>query len=359
MKNLPLPLKIVLDYDTYWISSQRRWRLPHNIEKSAKKVSIWVDKEQIPDNEIILEKGIVKFSDPNREVTENNKVIAEVTLKKHFSISRFQQNLILAMVGIIPATLIYLYTSFPISSSKQQESNEALTGTQLAALPCYPVVIDNNGTPVLDTCKFTEACNQLLKNSNQRAAYDLVYLGQSNNISQQLSTTGKKIYRQLIDKYKITEFDDIDKYKKELFGMFVQIVNGIGMTFQNTNIEFVLHDTRNPLASVITIQNAISGRKEGSPTTNFGVGLIKDYAQLGIEGSSYLCYSLSLKTGEVIKSSTIPLFSKKYGLVGFVCINMKIKKLKNGDKDYTRKFIDDMIAIKYNKKIEEIVDNTK
>lgn len=57
---------------------------------------------------------------------------------------------------------------------------------------------------------------------------------------------------------------EVDREKDRIFQSYADIVNGIGQTFAGTPVEIVLHDTRNPLRSIVAVQNPISGRDRKS-----------------------------------------------------------------------------------------------
>lgn len=114
-----------------------------------------------------------------------------------------------------------------------------------------------------------------------------------------------------------------------------------------------------PIKSVVAIQNTIFGRQLGGPNTNFGIQLIKDYSAVNLRGSSYISYPLTAKDGRAVKSSTVPLFDERYGLIGFICINIDISKLRSGDRAAVNSFIQALIKTEEQPHISELVDNSK
>lgn len=249
---------------------------------------------------------------------------------------------------------------FFASKNKVYALKHTLPGQPLASFEFYPVVSDEYGKLSIDKNKFVEAVKFLRDRPSPKAIADLIYLERSNNISLLLSDEEKRLYNTLIDQ---SEYDDVrhaNEHKDKIFLVYKDIVNGIGKTFSNTNIEIVLHDTRNPLKSVVAIQNPISGRRLGDPTTNFGLELIKNYSLVSTTGTSFISYPLKLKDGRDIKSSTVPLFDDRYGLVGFICINIDISKLI-GDKSSNdiMMFIENFVSISANDKIDELIENTR
>lgn len=137
-------------------------------------------------------------------------------------------------------------------------------------------------------------------------------------------------------------------------------MNGIGQTFSGTPIEIVLHDTRNPLISIVAVQNPISGRRLGDPNTNFGIQLIRNYSQSDRgSGQSFVSYGLTLKDGRQVKSTTIPLFNNVYGLIGFICLNIDISKMDGNDPVAIGRFIEAFRSVTENEAISEMIQNSK
>jgi hypothetical protein len=263
------------------------------------------------------------------------------------------------LLGIIPAFIASLFIYLIFSIPEKEIYIDSLPGRALASYPnLYPVTHDQKGNLSLDVALFMEAVNYLLENKDPRATADLIYLGQSNNVNLLLNNSEKHRFAMLYDHSEYIEFELINKYKNDLFYIYRDIVNGIGRTFQGTGVEIVLHDTRNPLKSIVAIQNSISGRRLGDSTTNFGLELIKDYSIIRHPGTSYISYGLTLKDGREVKSSTIPLYDKKYGLIGFICLNVDISRLSIDNPEYLDSFLKNFVSVINNKKINELIDNS-
>jgi predicted transcriptional regulator YheO len=87
-------------------------------------------------------------------------------------------------------------------------------------------------------------------------------------------------------------------------------------------IEFVLHDTRDPLHSVCAVQNTITGRKVGSPASD--VALARITGQPGPEAS---VYRVDLPDGRSLKC-TSPFHHRVFGLFALLCINLDIRRFQ-------------------------------
>jgi predicted transcriptional regulator YheO len=284
----------------------------------------------------------------------------------------FWQKFILAVVAIVPA----LVTGVTVRSCSKAPAtplqspllvapvqSSPMIGHPLATYPDYPVVADQRGDLRLDMNLFKKCLRQVLDKNDLKAAADLYYLGEHNHVTLTLSADFQDDYQQLCEQFDLREFEDVNKQKDEVFEIYKDIVDGIGQTFVGTPIEIVLHDTRNPLHSIVAIQNPISGRKLRDPTTNFGIQLIKTYSRKSEHLASYISYPLEMKDGREIKSTTIPLYHSKYGLIGFVCINIDTSRLKHEAatlrNDSIKQFLDQFTATDTNKDIDELIENSR
>lgn len=261
---------------------------------------------------------------------------------------------------LVPAAIVLGSLLYFLTNSASNDRYATLTGQPLAAKEAiYPVVFNSDGKMVLDKDRFVLAIEYLTNNpAQQKAAADLMYLGQANHIEMTLSDGEKKKYHELVGKGFFSEFEDSNKQKDLLLQSYKQIVEGIGKTFAGTNTEIVLHDTRDPLHSVSAIQNPISGRKLGDNNSNFGVGLIKLYSAPDSMPTNFVSYPLKLKDGRDVKSTTIPLFDQRLGLIGFICINIDISKL-DGSKAHAKEsqaIIDNFKLTQPNVAIQEVIE---
>lgn len=260
--------------------------------------------------------------------------------------------------GAVPAFLIAVLVLFLFQQPKDLHTTYVLPGKPLASYTdLYPIRVED-GVVRIDETAFATATDFFLQEEDPKAAADLIYLGQANNVSLLLNTEQKRALGKLIKKYEYIHADHVEQYRDNVFSIYKDIVDGIGKTLSGTGFEIVLHDTRNPLKSIVAIQNPISGRRLGDSTTNFGVELIKDYSIMKTRGSSYISYGLTLKDGRKIKSSTIPLYDERYGLIGFICLNIDISDITSGNEEAIAKFIQNFSRVSRNTKINELIDNT-
>ena len=264
--------------------------------------------------------------------------------------------ILFVFAAVLAGVIAYVFKTGMITKFDEY----SLPGRPLAAFTdIYPIDISNSGKLSLNNNKFASAVKYLLEENNPKAASELMYMGQANNINLLLDNEQKQEYSKLIKKYDYIDLTTINQNKNEVFQTYKDIVNGIGLTFQGTGIEIVLHDVRNPLKSIVAVQNPILGRKIGDPNTNFGMELIKDYSIIEKHGESYISYGLELSDGRKIKSSTIPVYDNRFGLIGFICMNIEISKMSVENSEYIASFIESLSKIKPNNKINELIEHTK
>ncbi|UXY16970.1 PAS domain-containing protein [Chitiniphilus purpureus] len=264
----------------------------------------------------------------------------------------------------VPGVLIVAISIYVLGfRSPQQPEHKVLPGKALAAYDdLYPIRADHAGTLYLDRARLIKAIDYFTVNPSPRAIADLIYLGNANNVTLLLDAKSKAKYLRLAEIPDYAALARLDQERDRIFQSYRDIVNGIGQTFAGTPMEFVLHDTRNPLRSIIAVQNPISGRRLGDTNTNFGLQLIKNYSYgeggQG-RGGSFVSYALTLKDGRPIKSTTIPIFHEVYGLIGFICINLDISKLDKANVSELEHFVENFKATIPNDAITEMIQNSK
>lgn len=265
-------------------------------------------------------------------------------------------------VMLIPSLLIAGLSIYAMTFKGSTLADpKVLPGKPLAAYEAlYPIQADTTtGALYLDRDRFIKAVNELSDNSSPRAVADLLYLGNANHVQLWLDAITKKKYEHLADLPDYAMLADVDRQRDQLLQSYKDIVNGIGMTFAGTPMEIVLHDTRNPMQSIVAVQNTITGRRIGGANTNFGVQLIKNYSTVNTSGNSFISYELMAKDGRKIKSSTIPIFHPIYGLVAFICINVDLSKVNTKNAEMVDRFIENFKLITPNDAIEEMIENSK
>jgi predicted transcriptional regulator YheO len=267
--------------------------------------------------------------------------------------------LALVATGVV-LTLAYVSTTRRPLAAPPTEPTVAVSGRPLASYPFYPIAVSQDGSLYVDGKKFMEAVAAFRQNPDAKAVADLLYLERKQNVTLHLGESERRLFQGLVKQVAVPDAERQEAYRDRLFEVYRQIVDGLGQSFAGTPIELVLHDVRNPMQSIQALQNPISGRRLYQPTTNFGVELIKWYAVHPEQGSSFVSYDLKLADGTPIKSTTIPLFDAEYGLVGFVCMNIRISDIsETGLDEKTRQFLAAFRRTSSSAGIAEIIDNAR
>jgi YheO-like PAS domain len=212
-----------------------------------------------------------------------------------------------------------------------------LEGEPLVHHPRYPVVVGQNGRLHIDRSRVEDVCRFLLENKkgNSKMAVDLLYLVEHNwDVAQ-----GSESTRQLVDQVRrnyrrkfgqLVEPQALADQRNDLLAQFRDITNGLGDTFSGTPIEFVLHDARDPIHSVVVIRNSITGRREGDEASTWGENVVRAYADGSWRGARSAYRLRDPNTGREIKATTIALKDSTLGLIGALCINVDIERLSPG-----------------------------
>ncbi|MBX3669557.1 MAG: PAS domain-containing protein [Rhodocyclaceae bacterium] len=271
-------------------------------------------------------------------------------------------NLRSLLSAFVPALLVVALSVYAIGHRpKTSEDARVLPGRPLAAYDdYYPIRANDGGNLYLDTERFEKAVDYFSTNPSPRAIADLIYLGNANHVTLMLEQQAKEKFLTLVNLPDYAAVAKVDAQKENLLQTYKDIVNGIGQTFSGTPVEIILHDTRNPLISIIALQNPISGRRLGDPNTNFGVEVIKTYSQTARgPAQAFVSYGLTLKNGKSVKSTTIPLFNSTYGLIGMICLNIDVSKVDGMDPAATARFLESFRLITENEAISELIENSK
>ncbi|MFE9566277.1 PAS domain-containing protein [Streptomyces sp. NPDC006487] len=204
-----------------------------------------------------------------------------------------------------------------------------LEGRPLAELENYPVAVGADGKIRLDMAELIAACTYLLKNREPRAAIDLLYLAERNRnlITPPAALALDRLRRGYRRRYRhLVEPKQLGEQRQHILRQFGRITDALGETFSGLPIEFVLHDTRDPLNSIHTIKNSITGRREGDPVSVFGEDVVRAYGRRWT--GPQVAYKLRQPaTGQIIKATTIPLEDSTLGLVAFLCVNIDIGRM--------------------------------
>lgn len=271
-------------------------------------------------------------------------------LKKSFSI-------------LLPALLVVGITLYLLSlSGLNYRNDDPLEGKPLIAYPAYyPIESNKKSMLYLDKNKFIAACDYFTLHPNPKAIADLIYLGQANDIASLLEGKESKCYQDLMLSSPFVDPKSITEEKGRIFQNYIDIANAIAVTTYGTDAEIVVYDVRNPLRSVVLSENSLAGPTQiGTAISPFGLKVIKNYALYERTGSSFTSFLLTGDGDKKLKSTVIPLFNKRYGLVGLMWINIDITKFgKSVNSPEVKVFLQNYAKVVPNDRIEELIKLSK
>jgi predicted transcriptional regulator YheO len=187
-------------------------------------------------------------------------------------------------------------------------------GRNLEEYDFYPFIVTRENFGQFSLKDFRLGMHYFLKNEDRTAARQLIFIGEQNNVRDQLEPAEQKVYAQLFEKYDGKKIaDDTNEYLEN----YVRLVRLIGKSFPNTGIELLLHNLADPAHSLIVLENNATGRHLRDGTTN----LLIDLKKRQLLNEEKLNYELNIGARK-FKCTTIPIYRKEYGIVGAICINV-------------------------------------
>lgn len=209
---------------------------------------------------------------------------------------------------------VFLGVGFLIGLYRERKR---LEGRPLTEYDFYPYVATPEKFAEFSLKDFRLGMHHFLRNRDSRAARQLLFIGEQNEVRQQLSPTDRAAYEKLGAKYHAASVTDDTQ---EFLENYRNIARLIGRTFPNMGIEILVHDLSNPTHSITTIESGeVTGRVQGMGTTTLLVDLMR---RVNLKQDK-LNYELNIGSRR-FKCTTIPIVRKDFGVVGAVCINIDI-----------------------------------
>jgi class 3 adenylate cyclase len=222
-------------------------------------------------------------------------------------------------------------------SSQRPNGQTLASGRRLEEYPFYPFIVNAQGHVEFSAEAFDEAVGYLLTKRNERAARELIVIGEQNLIRDTFPSDRLRSYKRLYEEY---DGDGVVSDNDAFLENYRRLVNQLGRSFPHTGIEVLLHNLVNPSKSLVAIENGeVTGRSVGSGATN----LVLDLKTRRQAGEDKVNYELNIGSRQ-FKCTTVPIFRPEYGLVGAVCVNVDTR------------FIRDALAPE-SERIEAFVDN--
>lgn len=238
----------------------------------------------------------------------------------------------------LAASLVLLAAGYLIGLYRERLSQR---GRSLTEYDFYPYVATPERFAEFSLKDFRLGVHHFLRNPDRRAARQLIFIGEQNNVRQQLNDSDARAYARLKSRnYTRNVADDTQAYLDN----YRNIVRLLGRTFKGMGIEILLHDLSDPTHSVATIENGeITGRVVGMGTTT----LLVDLQRRVNQKQDKLNYEV--KTGaRQFKCTTVPIVREEYGVVGAICLNVDVNYIRDvvqASPGKTGEFFDDLCHV--------------
>lgn len=214
----------------------------------------------------------------------------------------------------IVTSALFLAAGFAVGLYRERKR---LEGKALTEYDFYPYTATPERFAEFSLKDFRLGMHNFLRHRDARAARQLIFIGDQNDVGRQLSEPDRQTYEKLRAKYQASKVTDDTQ---EFLENYRNIARLIGRTFPNMGIEVLVHDLSNPTHSITTIEGGeVTGRVEGMGTTTLLVDLMR---RVNLKQDK-LNYELNIGSRR-FKCTTIPILRKDYGVVGALCINIDI-----------------------------------
>ena len=231
----------------------------------------------------------------------------------------FHNEWISTMLSEFTASALLLIAGFVIGRYRERRR---LKGKDLHQYDFYPYVATPDKYAEFSLKDFRLGLHYLLRNTDARAARQLIFIGDQNQVRQMLSAEELRAYERLFKKYHGASITDDSRAFLENYR---NIARMIGRTFPHMGIEVLVHDLSNPTRSICCIEGgAVTGRSFEMGTTTLLVDLMRRVNQK----EDKLNYELNIGARR-FKCTTVPIVRKDYGVVGAICINIDINYIRD------------------------------
>ena len=149
-------------------------------------------------------------------------------------ISKFIVELIVSLVLVLGGYLVGSY-----------RERRSMKGRGLDEYDFYPYASTRENFAEFSLKDFRLGVHYFLRNRDARAARQLIFIGEQNDVRGQLDAAERAAYEKLFAKY---DGKSIADDTHEFLENYRNIVRLIGRTFRNMGIEVLLHDLSNPTA---------------------------------------------------------------------------------------------------------------
>jgi class 3 adenylate cyclase len=236
---------------------------------------------------------------------------------------------------VVGAAIGYFVGTGRVDLGRRRETHET---RRLEEYHFYPFTINDDGHVEFDPALFSEGVRHLLEHRNEKAARELIVIGEQNLVRETFPSDALAEYKRFYASY---DGDDVVSDNETYLENYRRLVNQLGRSVRNTGIEILLHNLVNPSRSLVAIENGVvTGRSIGAGATN----LVLDLKTRRQRGEDKVNYELNIGSRR-FKCTTVPIFRPDYGLVGAICVNIDANFVREavGDTDRLQAFIDNLL----------------
>ncbi len=226
-------------------------------------------------------------------------------------VSKFIVELVVSLVLVLGGYLVGKY-----------REKRRMMGRSLDDYDFYPYASTRENFAEFSLKDFRLGVHYFLRNTDARAARQLIFIGEQNEVRDQLDPAERTAYVKLFARY---DGKSVADDTHEFLENYRNIVRLFGRTFRNMGVEVLLHDLSNPTRSIAAIEGGeTTGRSLEMGTTT----LLIDLKRRRALNQDKLNYELNIGARR-FKCTTIPIVRKDYGVVGAVCINIDINYVRD------------------------------
>src|SRR5436853_2352202 len=138
------------------------------------------------------------------------------------------------VIASIIASIVFLAAGFIWGKYKERRKK---FGRNLETYDFYPFTVTRENFGEFNLNNFRLGMHYFLKNEDHTAARQLIFIGEQNNVRNQLEPVEQRVYAQLFDKYDGKRVaDDTTEFLEN----YIRIVHLVGKSFPDTGIEILL-----------------------------------------------------------------------------------------------------------------------
>lgn len=231
----------------------------------------------------------------------------------------FHSEWLSTMLSEFTASALLLIAGFYVGRFRERRR---LKGKSLHEYDFYPYISTHERFAEFSLKDFRLGVHHLLANHDPRAARQLIFIGEQNNVRGQLGAEDLRAYEKL---FKRSHGGSVRDDTREFLENYHNIVRLLGRTFPHMGIEVLVHDLSNPTRSITAIEGGeVTGRSLEMGTTTLLVDLMRRVDQK----EDKLNYELRIGARR-FKCTTIPIQRRDYGVVGAICINIDVNYIND------------------------------